>query len=68
MQIGKIIKEKRKKFGMTQSQLANNLSLSTAYICMIEKDERVPSLKEFVKIVNYLEIPIKEILCGALNI
>lgn len=41
---------------MRQEDLAEKVNLSTNYIGMIERGEKIPALDTFVKIVNCLDI------------
>ncbi len=54
--IGKNIRRYRKQKNMSQETLAERAEVSTNYIGMIERGEKVPSLETFIKIVNTLEV------------
>lgn len=54
--IGKYIRKYRLLRNMRQEDLAEKVNLSTNYIGMIERGEKIPALDTFVKIVNCLDI------------
>lgn len=53
----KLIREKRKAAGMSQSQLAKLLGISQPYMNQIETGSRNPTLPLLMKICGILEIP-----------
>ena len=63
-QFGKLIKAAREKRGLTQAALADKIGCSDAYITLLEKGKRTPSL-EFVKLLNkHLGTPTICPICG----
>ena len=54
---GKNVKYYRKKFNLTQAQLAELTNLSTNYIGMIERGKRIIKLDKILKIANSLNTP-----------
>ena len=54
--IGKQIREARLQKSWNQDQLAEKTNLSLAYIGMIEREEKIPKLETFIRIINTLEI------------
>lgn len=60
--LGKIIKEKRKEFKLTQNQLAEKVYLSRSYIADVENGRYNPSLDTFVSIANVLQLNLNELL------
>lgn len=58
--IGKKIKEYRIKNGMTQAELAEKVDIGTKQISRIEVAEFYPSLSTFLKIVEVLNIDLKD--------
>lgn len=60
--IGKNIRKYRIKRKMRQSDLAEKTGLSTNYIGMIERGEKIPALDSFIQIINGLEISADVIL------
>lgn len=68
--LGQRIKEERKKLGLTQEQLAEDVNLSTNYISMIERGKRTATLDTIANLairfgvtIDYLlqdTIPIKQ--------
>ncbi|MBR2892729.1 MAG: helix-turn-helix transcriptional regulator [Clostridia bacterium] len=65
--IGKYIREYRLKKNMRQEDLAEKTGLSTNYIGMLERGEKVPSLETFITIVNSLDVSADMILSDVLN-
>ena len=53
---GFVVKAARKKKDLTQSRLAEKLSISTRYLKAIENSGRKPSYGLLVRIVNELDI------------
>ena len=64
--IGNNIRKYRIDKKMNQEQLAERADLSTPYIGMIERGEKMPSLESFIKIVNALDVSADVILCDRL--
>lgn len=60
--IGKHIREARIRKSWNQDKLAEETELSSAYIGMIERGEKIPKLETFIKIINALEISADVIL------
>ena len=56
--LGKKIKKYRRKLGLTQEQLAEEICLSQKYIQFIETGKRRPSLKVLYKIASKLRIKV----------
>lgn len=56
MKIGDKIREKRKMLNMTQQELADELDLSRTYICDLEANRYVPSLKTAARIATFMDI------------
>ncbi|MFT8321225.1 MAG: helix-turn-helix transcriptional regulator [Bacillus sp. (in: firmicutes)] len=54
------IKEIRKKKGITQVQMAEDLQITRQTINAIEKNKYNPSLELALKIVEYFQIPMEE--------
>ena len=65
--LGRRIREERIKLHLTQEQLAEDVSLSTAYIGQVERGERHITLNNLVLIVNRLNISIDYLLKGSLD-
>ena len=61
-QLGKRIREERKKIGLTQSKLAEDIDISDAYMGQIERGERSLTLNTLVRLVNRLGISIDYLL------
>lgn len=62
--LGANIRKYRKQIGITQEQLAEKIGRSVNYIGMIERGEKVPSLKTFVLIANTLGTSTDVLLAG----
>lgn len=65
--IGKYIREYRLKKNMRQEDLAEKTDLSTNYIGMLERGEKVPSLEKLVTIANALDISADMLLVDVLK-
>lgn len=65
--IGENIRKRRQQKKLRQEDLAELCNLSTNYIGMIERGEKLPSLETFIDILNVLEVSADEILCGAVK-
>ena len=55
--LGSLVKSARRSRGMTQTQLAELLSISTRYLKAIENSGRKPSYDLLVRMVHELDIP-----------
>ena len=64
--IGKRIKKYRTQSKLRQEQLAEKTGLSTNYIGMIERGEKVPALETFLKIANALQVSADMLLADVL--
>lgn len=62
--VGKRIKEKRVAMDMTQEQLAERTDLRAAYVGMLERGKRTPSLESFIAISDELGTTTDELLFG----
>lgn len=60
MDIGSIIKELRKKRGLTQRELANICGLSEISIRSYENNTRKPKIENLKKIANSLEVDVTD--------
>ena len=58
MNLGATIKQCRSLRKMTQSQLADAAGLSVSHLCLLEKNERQPSISTIESIAQTLEIPL----------
>ena len=67
LSIGQNIKEKRLAKSWKQSTLAEKVDLTTSYVGMIERGEKIPKLESFIHITNALDSTSDEILSGVLN-
>ena len=65
--VGKRIQEVRKSRGITQSELAQMVELSTKYISDIECGFKTPKLNTFVAIANALQCDANSLLSDVLN-
>ena len=65
--IGKYIRKARLKKGMIQEELAEKTELSSVYVGMLERGEKIPSLDTLVKIANALEVSADMLLCEELK-
>lgn len=65
--IGKNIRKYRNEKNMRQEDLAERTGLSTNYIGMIERGEKLPSLDTFIEIANALDVSSDMLLCEVIN-
>ena len=66
--IGKNIRKFRVDRKVRQEDLAEMTNLSTAYIGMVERGEKTPSLETFLSIINALNISADMVLYEVLTI
>lgn len=64
--IGKNIRKYRQQKKLRQEDLAERTGLSTTYIGMVERGEKIPSLETFISILNTLEASADVILADVL--
>ena len=62
-----IIKQLRKAAGLRQEDLAEKTDLTTNYIGMIERGEKIPSLETFINILNSLGVSADMVLSDVLD-
>lgn len=62
MEIGEKIKEIRESIPMTQSELAEKLSLSVHTISKYEQGQRHPKLKQLEKIAKALDVSVNDLM------
>lgn len=60
--IAQQIKEKRKTYGYTQEQIAEQLDLSYSYYTKIENGYQTPSLNTLVKIASALHLSLDKLI------
>lgn len=56
--IGRIIREARKKAGLTQNQLAEAIDMSEKNLGNIENGKQFPQVNNFLHLIEYLKIPL----------
>lgn len=64
--IGERIREHRIARNWRQEDLAEHANLSSAYIGMLERGEKVPKLQTFIQLANVLNVSADELLSGVL--
>jgi transcriptional regulator with XRE-family HTH domain len=57
MQLGKVIKQKRKELGLNQVDFSNAVGISQTFLSQIESDKKEPSSKVLTDICKVLDIP-----------
>lgn len=57
--IGQIVKENRKRIGITQVQLANYANVSTKFIIELENDKKTIELNKLYNVLDALDLTIK---------
>ncbi len=55
-ELGKKVREARKKAGLTQEVLAEKAEVGVMYLGEIERGVKMPSMKVFIKIIEALDI------------
>lgn len=65
--LGKRIRRARKAAGLTQSELAEKLDISTSFMGHIERGTRKASLDTLVKIANELNVSLDMLAADSLN-
>lgn len=65
--IGKNIRKFREIKKLRQEDLAEKTDLTTNYICMIERGEKIPSLETFINILNSLGVSADMVLSDVLD-
>lgn len=65
--LGKRIRNKREAGFLTQEELGEKIGVTGAFIGMVERAEREPSLEVFVKIANGLNATADELLSGVIT-
>lgn len=66
--VGRRIQEVRKSRGITQSELAQRVDLSTKYISNIECGFKTPTLETFIAIANALQSDANSLLSDVLDV
>ena len=66
--VGRRIQDERKARKMTQSVLAEKVSVSSKYLSNIECGEKMPKLETFVAIANALGTDANSLLADVLNV
>lgn len=61
MLLGARIKELRKRVGLSQDQLAENVGIESKYLSRIEVGKRQPSLDALERIADSLHVEMKEL-------
>lgn len=56
-----IVKERRKALGMSQEALAKKLGISKVAICWYETGERTPTMENFLKLADVLDLSLDEL-------
>ena len=65
--IGKNIRRARKKAGLTQNEMAQKLGISVTHYSNQERAQRGISIENLVHICRILDIPLEELLKGAVG-
>ncbi len=60
--IAKVIKNARRQKGLKQSELAEKIGLSEKHLSKIETGKNYPSLDNFFKILQILEMPLSSFI------
>lgn len=65
--IGKLIRENRCRYTLTQEKLAELVGVSPEYISKIETGKSKVSLSILIKIANVLNVSLDDLVAGSLN-
>ena len=65
--IGKNIRKYRLARKLRQEDLAEATGLSSNYIGMVERGDKIPSLESFIAILNTLEVSADMVLCDVVK-
>lgn len=65
--IGYNFKKKREEKNWSQEEFAHKAGITSAYIGMIERGEKVPRLETFVRLANLLGATADELLEGVID-
>lgn len=65
--IGKNIRKYRIKRNLKQEELAEKVNISSTYVGMIERGEKIPSLYTFIDILTALDVSANMILFDAVD-
>lgn len=68
MNIGKVIKQRRKQLDLTQVTLANRIGISQTYLSQIENDDRNMTIKTLSNIATNLNISFAYLIFESINI
>ena len=64
IKIGRFIAERRKKAGLTQTQLAEKLGITDKAVSKWERGVAMPDTSIMLELCNILSISVNELLCG----
>lgn len=67
MQLGNVIKELRKRQGLTQKDLSEKCGISANALCTLERNEAFPTKETISRICAALSVPIPALLLMALT-
>lgn len=62
LKFGNKLKAARQKLNLTQSQVAEKVGIHTNYYARIERDQVVPALETFVKLLQVLKVRSSDVL------
>ena len=65
--IGRNIRKYRLERKLKQDELAEKAGLSSNYIGMVERGEKVPSIETLISILNSLDVSADMVLCDELS-
>lgn len=63
-QVGKRVKEFRRKKGLSQASLAHEVNVTPPYISIVERAAKIPSLPTFLNIAKVLGVTANDLLFG----
>lgn len=68
MNIGKALKETRLNMGVKQKTVAEETGITQSYICLIEKEQKTPSIDVIETLCKYYGVPIGIIMWRAIDV
>lgn len=66
-EIGKRIREERRKQKFTQEKLSEMADISVSFLSHVERGGRILSVETLAKLANALNITVEHIICGEFN-
>lgn len=62
VRIGAVVRRQRRALGLSQAELAERLGMSVDYVGLLERGERVPTVRMLMQMATGLGVPVAELL------